>query len=77
MMPDGATRPRSARCRARCRCCARCPTSAHPARRGAAGGEGIGLAIVKRLCELLDASLELQSEPGRGTTFRIVFPRGY
>ncbi len=46
-------------------------------RRGAAGGEGIGLAIVKRLCELLDASLELQSEPGRGTTFRIVFPRGY
>jgi len=47
------------------------------ARRGAAGGEGIGLAIVKRLCELLDASLELQSDPGRGTTFRIVFPRGY
>jgi signal transduction histidine kinase len=42
-----------------------------------AGGEGIGLAIVKRLCELLDASLELQSEPGRGTTFRIVFPKRY
>lgn len=47
------------------------------AQRGAAGGEGIGLAIVKRLCELLDASLELQSDPGQGTTFRIVFPRGY
>ena len=40
-------------------------------------GEGIGLAIVKRLCELLDASLELHSEPGKGTTFRVVFPRKY
>ncbi len=47
------------------------------ARSGEASGEGIGLAIVKRLCELLDASLELQSEPGRGTTFRIIFPRDY
>jgi signal transduction histidine kinase len=40
-------------------------------------GEGIGLAIVKRLCELLDAALELHAEPGKGTTFRIFFPRGY
>jgi signal transduction histidine kinase len=40
-------------------------------------GEGIGLAIVKRLCELLDATLELHAEPGKGTTFRIVFPREY
>jgi signal transduction histidine kinase len=40
-------------------------------------GEGIGLAIVKRLCELLDASLELQTEPGRGTTFRVTFPISY
>lgn len=40
-------------------------------------GEGIGLSIVKRLCELLDASLELESNPGEGTTFRIVFPRRY
>lgn len=40
-------------------------------------GEGIGLAIVKRLCELLDASIELESAPGRGTTFRVIFPRTY
>jgi len=40
-------------------------------------GEGIGLSIVKRLCEMLDASLELESSPGEGTTFRMVFPRRY
>ncbi len=40
-------------------------------------GEGIGLSIVKRLCELLDASLELASSAETGTTFRIVFPRCY
>jgi len=40
-------------------------------------GEGIGLSIVKRLCDLLDATTELQSEEGVGTTFRILMPRRY
>jgi signal transduction histidine kinase len=40
-------------------------------------GEGIGLSIVKRLCELLDASIELESKPGIGSTFRVIFPRHY
>jgi signal transduction histidine kinase len=40
-------------------------------------GEGIGLSIVKRLCEMLDATIELRSEPDVGTTFRILFPRHY
>lgn len=40
-------------------------------------GEGIGLSIVKRLCELLDAGLELVTEPGKGSTFRVTFPRRY
>ena len=40
-------------------------------------GEGIGLSIVKRLCELLDASLELETAAGAGTTFRVIFPRVY
>ena len=40
-------------------------------------GEGVGLSIVKRLCELLDAGLELATEPGQGSTFRVILPRGY
>jgi signal transduction histidine kinase len=40
-------------------------------------GEGIGLSIVKRLCEMLDATIEMTSEPNVGTTFRILFPRQY
>jgi signal transduction histidine kinase len=39
-------------------------------------GEGIGLSIVKRLCELLDASLEIASTPA-GTTFQVVLPQSY
>jgi len=39
-------------------------------------GEGIGLAIVKRLCTLLEASLELESH-NTGTTFRVSRPRKY
>ncbi len=40
-------------------------------------GEAIGLSIVKRLCELLDASIELQTAAGQGTTFRVIFPLRY
>jgi len=39
-------------------------------------GEGIGLSIVKRLCELLEATLELESRDV-GTTFRVSLPRQY
>jgi len=48
------------------------PRPVHQAR-----GEGIGLSIVKRLCELLDASMEMDSSPDEGTSLRIVFPRSY
>lgn len=44
---------------------------------GVSHGEGIGLAIVRRLCELLDATIEVDSEPGRGSSFRVVLPRDY
>lgn len=40
-------------------------------------GEGVGLSIVKRLCELLDATFALSSEPDRGSTVSIFFPRRY
>jgi signal transduction histidine kinase len=40
-------------------------------------GEGIGLSIVKRLCEVLGATLELETAPGHGTTIRIAFPVHY
>lgn len=36
-----------------------------------ARGEGVGLQIVKRLCELLDANLDVETKQGRGTLFRI------
>ncbi|MDP9087594.1 MAG: sensor histidine kinase [Pseudomonadota bacterium] len=42
-----------------------------------ASGEGLGLSIVKRLCDMLDATIEVDSELGVGTTFRIRFPRHY
>jgi signal transduction histidine kinase len=40
-------------------------------------GEGVGLAIVKRLCTLLQAQLAVETEPEKGTLFRITFPRCY
>lgn len=49
----------------------------HPLPAAQARGEGIGLSIVKRLCELLDASIELASSKDSGTTFRVVLPRSY
>jgi two-component system phosphate regulon sensor histidine kinase PhoR len=46
------------------------------ARSRAAGGRGIGLAIVKSTLERHQAMLEIQSEPGRGSRFCAKFPAG-
>ena len=40
-------------------------------------GEGLGLSIVKRLADLLDATIELQTEIGKGSTFKIYLPLSY
>jgi signal transduction histidine kinase/CheY-like chemotaxis protein len=39
-------------------------------------GLGMGLAIVQRLCHLLDHPLEVRSTLGRGSVFRITVPTG-
>jgi len=40
-------------------------------------GEGLGLAIVKRLCDLLDAMVEIDTVIDKGTTVRVLLPRRY
>lgn len=40
-------------------------------------GEGIGLSIVRRLCELLDSVVEVETAHQRGTLFKLIFPADY
>ena len=44
--------------------------------RGGVEGAGLGLAIVAWVAEAHGARLELRSEPGRGSSFRALFPVG-
>mgnify|MGYP001056177684 CR=1 FL=1 len=37
------------------------------------GTTGLGLAIVKHIIAKSHANLELESEPGKGTTIKVVF----
>ncbi len=41
---------------------------------GPADGSGVGLSVVRRMAETYGATIELESEPGRGTTFTVRWP---
>ena len=38
-------------------------------------GTGIGLSMVYRIVQMHDGEVEVQSTPGRGTTFRVLLPQ--
>ena len=51
------------------------PANVPPA--SAERSEGLGLPIVRRLCALLDAVVEVHAVEGQGTTFQVSFPCRY
>jgi len=38
------------------------------------GGVGLGLTIVSRMLKMLNGSISFESDPGKGSSFRVVFP---
>ncbi|MCC6804203.1 MAG: ATP-binding protein, partial [Anaerolineae bacterium] len=47
---------------------------ADPAR-GSGGGTGVGLSIARKIIEGHRGKIEVESEPGHGSVFRILLPK--
>lgn len=47
---------------------------ADPSRTRTTGGSGIGLAIVQELVSVMGGRVEVASDPGRGSAFRVILP---
>jgi signal transduction histidine kinase len=47
---------------------------ADKSRHRADGGNGLGLSIVKKIVELHDGTLSVDSQPGRATQFTLALP---
>jgi two-component system phosphate regulon sensor histidine kinase PhoR len=40
-------------------------------------GTGLGLALVKRIIDLHNGAIEVESKPGEGTTIKLIFPNEF